>query len=125
MLLSDSNLKETLTLMADIRSFIALNCIHKDSLALIDLQQRLQKFINLNNITWHIPEKLHLTLRFFEKVTEDEVSQLKQIVSHWETRVITLPSRQLSTMPQHQPRVLSLNFGLTEPLAALYADLTS
>jgi len=102
------------------RVFIAINLPPEVKEEIKAVQQKLKKFDW--PVRWESESKWHLTLRFLGSITQEEVEQVKQIVSQSVKKVqpFTLTINNFIVFPSLKfPRVVCLKIDDSEPLFKL------
>jgi len=109
--------------VAELRAFLAVPLPAALQQAILRLQRELAP--RVGDLRWARPETLHLTLRFFGRITEEQLEKIAPSVlsvgvrqAPFEVRV-----RGLGAFPDpRRPRVLWLGLDPARPLHALYAE---
>lgn len=109
-----------------IRAFLAIAPAADVLLAIGKIQDRLKHACPFD-IGWLKPEHIHLTLKFFGNVSEDEITTLARIVEQHSSALppLQLTVKKLGVFPSWQrPRVLWMGLeGDTAPLAMIQQKL--
>ncbi|MBU0598326.1 RNA 2',3'-cyclic phosphodiesterase [Patescibacteria group bacterium] len=102
------------------RIFVAINLPDDLKRNIVALQNKLQKFDW--PVRWEDEDKLHITLRFLGSITEQNISQINEIVSRAinNFKTFTLKINNFIAFPSFKfPRVICLNIKENESLFEL------
>jgi len=110
-----------------IRAFLAVEVPHHITAGIRDIQKRLAP--RIEDIRWIRPEGIHLTLKFFGNISEEDIPCISRVVGEKaaDTAPVTLCVHTLGVFPgPSRPRVLWMGCtGDTDRLAALQSDIES
>lgn len=110
-----------------IRAFLAVEIPHHIKSGIRDIQKRLAP--RIQDIRWVRPEGIHLTLKFFGNISEEDIPCISRIVEGKTANIIpiTLRVHAIGVFPQpDRPRVLWMGLnGDTDRLSTLQSDIES
>jgi len=110
-----------------IRAFLAVEVPHHITAGIRDIQRRLAP--RIEDIRWVRPEGIHLTLKFFGNISEEDIPCISGIVGEQagNTAPVTLRVHSIGVFPgPSRPRVLWMGLtGDTDRLAVLQGDIES
>jgi 2'-5' RNA ligase len=107
------------------RIFFGLTLDSKVQQAAMAIVKHLQKQWPHEKISWQIPEKLHITVRFIESVPEDKLKQLIESLKpiFTATQAFSLPLGKIDFLPSRHPKTIMLAVKLTLELAELFRKI--
>ena len=111
-----------------IRSFLAIDLPAEVLNKIRTIQNQLKKTIE-GSIGWTRPEGIHLTLKFFGNISENDISNITMVIENHVNRIkpLALNAGNLGVFPTlARPRVLWLGVGGdVEPLAGFQKSIDS
>jgi 2'-5' RNA ligase len=108
-----------------IRTFLAIDLPEEIKVQIENIQSRLKA--SVKGIRWTRPEGIHLTLKFFGNISENEIADISKVVEKntVDIRPLSLKVSTLGTFPNlKRPRVLWLGIsGSVEKLSDLQKEI--